>query len=103
MLKLSSYVPQLEATGGVISEFVNPKYKDASKTAFKSSTRLECMMQVRREVAKRCLRERPTWLLRAHQCTLGWMSGARLPDKYGRGHASGCTSFNCVPKGLVKS
>jgi hypothetical protein len=33
-------------TGGVISEFVNPKYKDASKTAFKSSTRLECMMQV---------------------------------------------------------
>lgn len=27
MLKLSSYVPQLAATGGVISEFVNPKYK----------------------------------------------------------------------------
>ena len=32
--------------GGVISEFVNPKYADATKTAFKSSTRLECMMQV---------------------------------------------------------
>ena len=31
--------------GGTIGEFVNPKYKDASKTAFKSSTRLECMMQ----------------------------------------------------------
>ena len=45
VIKLSSYVPQLAATGGVISEFVNPKYKDASKTAFKSSTRLECMMQ----------------------------------------------------------
>ncbi|PNW73176.1 hypothetical protein CHLRE_14g621751v5 [Chlamydomonas reinhardtii] len=45
VLKLSSYVPQLAATGGVISEFVNPKYKDATKTAFKSSTRLECMMQ----------------------------------------------------------
>jgi hypothetical protein len=45
VLKLSSYVPQLAATGGNISEFVNPKYKDASKTAFKSSTRLECMMQ----------------------------------------------------------
>ncbi|KXZ48443.1 hypothetical protein GPECTOR_28g853 [Gonium pectorale] len=45
VLKLSSYVPQLEASGGVISEFVNPKYKDATKTAFKSSTRLECMMQ----------------------------------------------------------
>jgi hypothetical protein len=45
VLKLASYVPQLAATGGNISEFVNPKYKDASKTAFKSSTRLECMMQ----------------------------------------------------------
>lgn len=45
-MKLSSYVPQLAATGGVISEFVNPKYQDARKTAFKSSTRLECMMQV---------------------------------------------------------
>jgi UDP-sugar pyrophosphorylase len=45
VLKLSSYVPQLAATGGNIIEFVNPKYKDASKTAFKSSTRLECMMQ----------------------------------------------------------
>lgn len=26
-------------------EFVNPKYKDETKTAFKSPTRLECMMQ----------------------------------------------------------
>jgi hypothetical protein len=33
------------SAGGTIGEFVNPKYKDASKTAFKSSTRLECMMQ----------------------------------------------------------
>lgn len=32
----------------VIAEFVNPKYADASKTAFKSSTRLECMMQASR-------------------------------------------------------
>lgn len=32
-------------TGGVIGEFVNPKYADASRTTFKSSTRLECMMQ----------------------------------------------------------
>mmetsp|Transcript_13425 Transcript_13425/g.32803 ORF Transcript_13425/g.32803 Transcript_13425/m.32803 type:complete len:805 (-) Transcript_13425:652-3066(-) len=45
VVKLDSYVQQLARTGGVISEFVNPKYKDASKTAFKSSTRLECMMQ----------------------------------------------------------
>ena len=27
VLKLSSYVEQLQKTGGVISEFVNPKYK----------------------------------------------------------------------------
>jgi len=45
VIKVSSYAQQLERTGGVISEFVNPKYKDSTKTAFKSSTRLECMMQ----------------------------------------------------------
>ena len=45
VLKLAPYVAQLEASGGVIAEFVNPKYADASRTAFKSSTRLECMMQ----------------------------------------------------------
>ncbi len=36
---------QLKKTSGLISEFVNPKYKDATKTAFQKSTRLECMMQ----------------------------------------------------------
>ena len=45
ILKVDSYVKSLEETQGIIAEFVNPKYKDASKTAFKSSTRLECMMQ----------------------------------------------------------
>jgi UDP-sugar pyrophosphorylase len=30
---------------GVVIEFVNPKYKDATRTAFKKPTRLECMMQ----------------------------------------------------------
>jgi hypothetical protein len=45
VLKLSTYCAELERHGGVIAEFVNPKYADASKTAFKSSTRLECMMQ----------------------------------------------------------
>ncbi|KAK9828897.1 hypothetical protein WJX72_002655 [[Myrmecia] bisecta] len=45
VLKLSSYAPELERTQGIIAEFVNPKYADASKTQFKSSTRLECMMQ----------------------------------------------------------
>ncbi|KAF5206725.1 Shikimate dehydrogenase (NADP(+)) [Thalictrum thalictroides] len=45
ILKLDSYIEELEKTKGAIPEFVNPKYKDASKTSFKSSTRLECMMQ----------------------------------------------------------
>lgn len=35
----------MEKTKGTISEFINPKYSDASMTGFKSSTRLECMMQ----------------------------------------------------------
>lgn len=30
---------------GVVIEFVNPKYKDGSRTEFKKPTRLECMMQ----------------------------------------------------------
>ncbi len=46
MLKLSTYTAELHRHGGVIAEFVNPKYTDSSKTTFKSSTRLECMMQV---------------------------------------------------------
>ncbi len=45
MLKADSYAAALEETEGIIAEFVNPKYKDDSRTAFKSSTRLECMMQ----------------------------------------------------------
>jgi hypothetical protein len=45
VLKLGSYMEELSRTKGAITEFVNPKYKDASKTLFKSSTRLECMMQ----------------------------------------------------------
>ena len=45
VLALGPYCAQLAATGGGVEEFVNPKYKDASKTAFKASTRLECMMQ----------------------------------------------------------
>ena len=46
VLRLEPYVQQLRARRGLISEFVNPKYKDDSRTAFKSATRLECMMQV---------------------------------------------------------
>ncbi|KAM7279842.1 hypothetical protein ACFE04_006976 [Oxalis oulophora] len=45
ILELNSYIEELSKTGGAIKEFVNPKYKDATKTSFKSSTRLECMMQ----------------------------------------------------------
>jgi hypothetical protein len=45
VLHLKPYALQLEATGGVIAEFVNPKYKDAARAAFKKPTRLECMMQ----------------------------------------------------------
>lgn len=45
IIKLGPYMEELARTKGSIQEFVNPKYKDASKTAFKSSTRLECMMQ----------------------------------------------------------
>lgn len=45
VIALETYVSVLEATAGIMSEFVNPKYTDASHTAFKSPTRLECMMQ----------------------------------------------------------
>jgi len=45
VLSLPSYVSMLNKTGGVIGEFVNPKYADASRSVFKKSTRLECMMQ----------------------------------------------------------
>ncbi|CAK9138492.1 unnamed protein product [Ilex paraguariensis] len=45
IFELGPYIEELTKTGGSIKEFVNPKYKDSSKSAFKSSTRLECMMQ----------------------------------------------------------
>lgn len=45
VLKADTYASALEETQGIIAEFVNPKYKDDTRTAFKSSTRLECMMQ----------------------------------------------------------
>ena len=45
VVKLESYVATLQRTQGVMEEFVNPKYADATKTAFKKPTRLECMMQ----------------------------------------------------------
>jgi len=45
VLALSDYVPALERTQGIVPEFVNPKFANAARTAFKKPTRLECMMQ----------------------------------------------------------
>ena len=45
LVKLGPYMQCLAATQGLVPEFVNPKYTDASRTAFASPTRLECMMQ----------------------------------------------------------
>lgn len=45
IFKLKSYDAALEESQGAVPEFVNPKYKDDTKTSFKSPTRLECMMQ----------------------------------------------------------
>ena len=45
VFKLDKYCENLTKTGGVIPEFVNPKYANAEKTIFKAPTRLECMMQ----------------------------------------------------------
>eukprot|EP01064_Diplonema_japonicum_P002990 TRINITY_DN11963_c0_g1_i1.p1 TRINITY_DN11963_c0_g1~~TRINITY_DN11963_c0_g1_i1.p1 ORF type:complete len:600 (+),score=141.86 TRINITY_DN11963_c0_g1_i1:58-1800(+) len=45
VFNLPPYVKQLEKSKGLMPEFVNPKYKDAGKTAFAKPTRLECMMQ----------------------------------------------------------
>ncbi len=45
LLRMDSYVEALERSAGLMPEFVNPKYKDATRTLFKKPTRLECMMQ----------------------------------------------------------
>ncbi|KAK3009035.1 hypothetical protein RJ639_014619 [Escallonia herrerae] len=45
IIEIGPYIEELTKTRGAIKEFVNPKYKDSTKTSFKSSTRLECMMQ----------------------------------------------------------
>ena len=44
MIKLPEYLDILSKTGGIIPEFVNPKYANDEKTIFKTATRLECMM-----------------------------------------------------------
>lgn len=45
VFKIPEYVENLTRTGGVIPEFVNPKYADEARSKFKAPTRLECMMQ----------------------------------------------------------
>jgi UDP-sugar pyrophosphorylase len=45
LFNLESYSEVLERTKGIMPEFVNPKYKDDTKTVFKKPARLECMMQ----------------------------------------------------------
>jgi len=45
-MELSAYAKTLRGEDqGVVLEFVNPKYKDDTRTEFKKPTRLECMMQ----------------------------------------------------------
>ena len=45
VFQLNGYNKVLERTKGIMPDFVNPKYKDETKTVFKKPTRLECMMQ----------------------------------------------------------
>lgn len=45
VMALGPYVDTLARTRGGIPEFVNPKYANEAKDAFKKPTRLECMMQ----------------------------------------------------------
>ncbi|MES1915633.1 MAG: hypothetical protein MHM6MM_007552 [Cercozoa sp. M6MM] len=45
VLRLPEYEALLARTDGAVPEFVNPKYKDESRSEFKTPTRLECMMQ----------------------------------------------------------
>lgn len=45
VIRLAPYLKVLESSGGIIAEFVNPKFADATKTTFKKPARLETMMQ----------------------------------------------------------
>jgi UDP-sugar pyrophosphorylase len=44
-VRLAPYLRVLESSGGIIAEFANPKFADASRTAFKKPARLETLMQ----------------------------------------------------------
>jgi len=45
VIRMAPYLKVLESSQGIIAEFVNPKFSDASRTGFKKPTRLETMMQ----------------------------------------------------------
>ena len=45
LFSLEPYAQNLLSNSGIMGEFVNAKYTDATKTSFKKPTRLECMMQ----------------------------------------------------------
>lgn len=45
VIRLAPYLAVLERTQGIIAEFINPKFSDASRTSFKKPARLETMMQ----------------------------------------------------------
>lgn len=45
LFRIPEYSRCLERTGGVVPEFVNPKWGNAEKTKLKSTTRLESLMQ----------------------------------------------------------
>lgn len=45
VVRMQPYLGVLRQSGGVVAEFVNPKFADASKTRFKKPARLETLMQ----------------------------------------------------------
>eukprot|EP01061_Rhynchopus_euleeides_P011662 TRINITY_DN21234_c0_g2_i1.p1 TRINITY_DN21234_c0_g2~~TRINITY_DN21234_c0_g2_i1.p1 ORF type:complete len:619 (+),score=208.52 TRINITY_DN21234_c0_g2_i1:54-1859(+) len=45
VMALPRYASVLKESGGVMPEFINPKYADPGRTVFKSPSRLECMME----------------------------------------------------------
>ena len=45
IFSLREYEATMASSGGQITEFVNPKYTDSTRSVFKSPCRLECMMQ----------------------------------------------------------
>ncbi len=45
VVELAPYIQVLERTGGLVAEFINPKYADESKETFLTPTRVETLMQ----------------------------------------------------------